>query len=122
MTWVLDATVLVALGRRHALDLLTVLDDDPITGDAAVIASVIDADGTIGVVSDDERIRTIASGLGADVTGTIGVVVHAVRRGQIAADDAKGLVRDIDRRGLHMTGSLRDTADRLIDGAADDAR
>lgn len=170
--WILDASVLIALGRQHALDLLTVFDemtvppqvrsevtqepettnlttfladadidiasppeaaveqartilnDDQVTGDAAVIAFAIatDDDGnTIGVVSDDQRIRSLAEGLGVDVTGTIGVIVHAVRQGQLAADPAKHLVRDIDRRGFHMTGTLRDTADRLIDEAANES-
>lgn len=171
--WILDASVLIALGRQHALHLLTalgeiavpaqvrdevtqepeatnltdfiagedahvmatpetaverarhILDDDGITGDAAVIAAVLatDDDGDErGVASDDRRIRTIAEGLGADVTGTIGVIVKAVHQGRLAPEAAKKLVRDIDRRGFHMTGDLRDTADRLINLAADETR
>lgn len=171
--WILDASVLIALGRQHALGLLIVLDeitvppqvrdevtqepeatnlatfladtddhtdappdiavehartilnDDPITGDTAVIASLIATENEgakTGVVSDDQRIRSLAEGLGADVTGTIGVIVDAVRQEQIAPDAAKQLVRDIDRRGFHMTGDLRDTADRLIDQAANETR
>lgn len=171
MRWILDASVLIALGRHHALDLLavlddipvppqvrdevtrepeatnlatfiadadvdteappnatieqarTILDDDQITGDAAVIASVIAAEEggvNIGVVSDDQRIRTIAAGLGAGVTGTTGVIVDAVRREPLNAEAAKQLVRDVDRRGFHVTGALRDTADELIDQATDE--
>lgn len=99
-----------------------VLGDEPITGDAAVIAFVLAADDDGGVVSDDRRIRTIAEGLGADVTGTIGVIVEAVHRERLAPEAAKTLVRDVDRRGFHMTGDLRDTADRLLDQAADETR
>lgn len=173
MIWILDSSVLIALGRHHALELLTVLDgiivppqvrdevtqepeamnlatflaetdvhaetppdaaiaqartildDDEFTGDAAVIASVLaagDEGGTIGVVSDDRRIRTVAEGLGAEVTGTIGVIVDAVRHERLTAEAAKQLVRDVDRSGFHMTGALRDTADELIDEAAEDSR
>lgn len=171
--WILDASVPIALGRQHALNLLTFLDeiavpprvrdevtqepeatnlatfiadtdvhteappeaavehaqtilnDDRITRDAAVIASVLAAreEGIdIGVVSDDRRTRTISEGLGADVTGTISVIADAVRQAQFTPEAAKQLVRDIDRRGFHMTGALRDTADALIDQATDEAR
>ncbi|WP_193361366.1 hypothetical protein [Halococcus hamelinensis] len=70
------------------------------------------------MVSDDRRVRTIADGLGAIATGTVGVVVRAVDEG-LPPDDAKDLTRAIDRHGLHMTGELRETADELIEDAAD---
>lgn len=171
MSWILDSSTLIALGRHHALEQVTVLDglivppqvreevtqepeatnlatflaerdvlaesppetavaqartildDDEVTGDAAVIAAVlaaVDEGDTIGVVSDDRRIRTVAEGLGAEVTGTIGVIVQAVRHERLTPEAAKRLVRDVDRSGFHMTGALRDTADELIDQSAED--
>ena len=139
--WVLDASVLITLGRQDALDLLdtdthvraespaadvveharTLLNDEHVTGDAAIIASVMvaaEGDGDIGVISDDQRIRRIAAGLGAEVTGTTGVIVEAVRQEQFAPVGAKQLVRDIDRQGFLMTGDLREAADTFIDQAA----
>jgi predicted nucleic acid-binding protein len=97
------------------------LGDDDGTGDAQILAGVLchqNADRTVAVASDDKRVRTVARGLGATVTGTVGVVVRAVHEG-MAADDAKDLIRDIDSHGLHMTGELREKAFNLIDDAAD---
>ena len=84
---------------------------------AAVLAYTAD-DRSIGIVSDDRRVRTVADGLGATVTGTIGVIVRAVDAGLPPAE-AKTLVDRLDANGLHMTSSLRRTATTLIDEAAD---
>jgi predicted nucleic acid-binding protein len=87
-------------------------------GDVELIARVLAYDD-IGVVSDDQRVRTTARTLGATVTGTIGVVVRAVSAGRITADEGKELVRRLDSHGLHLTGELREQADDLIAEAAD---
>jgi len=175
--WVVDASVIIALGRQGRLDLLSCLDevtipslardevtgepeasnladflepagadlvsppaavieraavllgDDLVTGDTAIIASIMAAtdeaatdEDSVGVISDDKRLRSIAGGLGAAVTGTIGLIVHNVDEGQLTSAAAKRLVRDMERRGFHLTGELRDTADRLIDQAAEEHR
>ncbi|WP_254524428.1 DUF3368 domain-containing protein [Natrinema caseinilyticum] len=73
--------------------------------------------GGDGVVSDDRRVRTVARGLGATVTGTIGVIVRATEEG-LPESDAKAIVRRLDEHGLHMTAELRDTANELVDEAA----
>lgn len=103
-------------------------DDDPhgeaTSGDVRIVAGVLAVDRSIGVVSDDRRVRTTAEGLGATVTGTVGVVVRAVDEGP-AADaglslkEGKALVRRLDDHGLHMTASLRETALRLVEEAAE---
>lgn len=72
----------------------------------------------VGVVSDDRRVRTVTRGLGATVTGTVGVVVRAVEDGRLTADEAKTLVRRLDGGGLHMTAELRERARELIEKAA----
>ncbi|WP_336034881.1 hypothetical protein [Halobacterium yunchengense] len=98
------------------------LGEERINGDVDILAGVILAnkrDEMPAVVSDDRRVRTVARGLGATVTGTVGVVVRAVHEG-MAAEDAKDLVRDVDSHGLHMTGELREKAFELIDEAAED--
>ena len=90
-------------------------------GDVALIARVLAHDGDdIAVVSDDQRVRTMARTLGATVTGTVGIVVRAVTAGRLTAEEAKDLVRRLDSHGLHMTGELRERADELIDDAAAD--
>lgn len=96
-----------------------ILGDETDSGDVDIIAAVVANadDSSIAVVSDDRRVRTVARGLGASVTGTIGVVVRAVSDDELAAKEAKTLVRELDSHGLHMTGELRERADELINEA-----
>lgn len=107
---------------RGYLEQATEMLDDDVTGDTQILAGTLrfqDAGRSVAVVSDDRRVRTVARGLGATVTGTAGVVVRAVHEGMSAAD-AKDLIREIDSHGLHMTGELREKAFDLIDDAASD--
>jgi predicted nucleic acid-binding protein len=102
----------------------SIMDEAVVTGDVAVIGHVLmhtdgNSDENVAVVSDDRRVRTIAEGLGADVTGTVGVVVRAVHEG-MAPETAKDLIRRLDDHGLHMTGELRETAYRLVEDAAEE--
>jgi predicted nucleic acid-binding protein len=100
-----------------------VLDAEQDFGDVWLIADVLSHDAVndaVAVVSDDRRVRTVARGLGATVTGTIGVVVRNVADGELTADEAKALVRRLDSHGLHMTGELREKAAELIDDAAEE--
>ena len=101
--------------RKRARELLGENEDN---GDVVLVAAVLSADGDVALVSDDRRVRTVARGLGATVTGTIGVVVRAVTEDALTSDEAKTLVRELDAHGLHMTGELREKADELIDDAA----
>ena len=97
-----------------------VLDEEDLNGDVVIVAAVL-ADTAqsvpIGVVSDDRRVRTVARGLGATVTGTIGVV-RAVEEG-MALEDAKRLLERIDEQGLYMTAELRETVYCLVKHAVD---
>jgi len=95
----------------------SVLDEGEDTGDVRLVAGVLratDRTQPIAVVSDDRRVRTVCRGLGATVTGTIGVIVRAVDEG-LPAQQGRRLVQELDRHGLHMTGELRDRAVELID-------
>jgi len=52
---------------------MAILDEETVTGDVRLIAAVhahTAADESVAVVSDDRRVRTVADGLGAQVTGT----------------------------------------------------
>lgn len=99
----------------------SILDAGAVDGDVELLAAVLsfDDETAVGVVSDDRRVRTISNGLGATVTGTIGVIVRAVYEG-VPVAEGKELVKRIDSHGLHMTGELRETAYDLIEAAADD--
>lgn len=95
-----------------------VLGEDENNGDVWIVAGVLAHDET-AVVSDDRRVRTVAEGLGATVTGTVGVVVRAVDEG-MPEQDGKELVRRIDKKGLHMTAELREKAYELVERTATD--
>ncbi|WP_435180000.1 hypothetical protein [Halorussus sp. AFM4] len=99
------------------------LGEDTENGDVAIVASVLrwsDLEGRdVGVVSDDRRVRTVARGLGATVTGTVGVIVRAVEERGTTAEEGKELVRRVDSHGLHMTGELREKAYELVAEAAE---
>ena len=97
-----------------------VLGESEENGDAQIVASVLACDKT-AVVSDDRRVRTVAEGFGAAVTGTVGVVVRAVEEG-MSEKVAKETVRRIDQNGLHMTAELREKTYELIEEQADQRR
>lgn len=86
------------------------------TSDVRVIEGILDAtDGdhepAAGLVSEDRRLRTVAEGFGATVTGTFGVVVRAATEDKyLPTSQAKRIVRRIDSHGLHLTGELREQA------------
>ncbi|WP_435076932.1 hypothetical protein [Halococcus sp. AFM35] len=99
------------------------LNEEETNGDVVIIGNTIRQrrkNVTVAVLSDDRRVRRVAEGLGATVTGTIGVVVRAVSDGELTGEEGKKLVERLDERGLHMTGELRQRAIELIEDAARD--
>ena len=99
------------------------LGEEEMNGDVAIIGHVIrqqQKGSTVAVLSNDRRVRRVAEGLGATVTGTIGVVVRAVSDGELTGEEGTELVERLDERGLHMTGELRRRAIELIEDAARD--
>lgn len=111
-----------ALGTLDDDRAMEILGASTVTGDVRLIAAVLAHtadDESVALVSDDRRLRTVARGLGADVTGTIGVIVRAVEAG-LEETAGKDLLRQLDQHGLHTTGELRETADRLIEDAAEE--
>lgn len=98
-----------------------VLGESEDSADVHLVAAVLGdhrQDEPVAVISDDRRVRTVARGLGVPVTGTVGVVVRAVGEG-LDPDEAKTIVRRLDQHGLHMTASLRERANELIDEATE---
>jgi predicted nucleic acid-binding protein len=89
------------------------------TSDGQLIAGLLaarDREESVAFVSDDRRLRAVADGLGATVTGTFGVVVR------VSLDDkyfpttqAKRVIRRTDHHGLQMTGRLRERAIGEVD-------
>ena len=100
-------------------DAAALLDESSETGDVQLLAFVLAhtaEERSIGVVSDDQRVRTTAGGLGATVTGTIGIIVRAVDEG-VSTDTGLEILDQMDSHGLHLTGSLRVRAEGLIEDA-----
>ena len=95
-------------------DARALLNDGSVTSDAVLVACLLaarEADEEAGLVSDDRRLRAIAKGLGATVTGTFGVVVQAsMGETYFTATQAKRVVRRTDHHGVQMTGQLRERA------------
>ena len=103
---------------------MDILGESTVNGDVQLIGAVLThtaADESVGVISDDRRVRTVADGLGGQVTGTIGVLVRAVEAG-LSPAEARELVEQLDTNGLHMTAQLRSKAIDLINEAAQSDR
>lgn len=81
---------------------------------AAVLAERDRGDGEnfeVGLVSDDKRLRRVAEGLGATVTGTFGIVTQASLGDKyFPTSQAKRVIRRTDSHGLVTTGPLREQA------------
>ncbi len=98
----------------------TLLDVAATTSDVVVVAALLaarDADEQAALVSDDSRLRAIAEGLGATVTGTFGVVARASMADKyFTTNQAKRVIRRTDHHGVQMTGTLRERAIGEVDG------
>lgn len=102
--------------EKYVGEATEILGETEENGDVQIVAAVL-AHEEVAVVSDDRRVRTVCDGLGATVTGTVGVVVRAVEEG-MSPEEAKDTVRRVDQHGLHMTAELRETAYDLIEKRA----
>jgi predicted nucleic acid-binding protein len=95
-------------------DAAQLLDADHNHSDVALIAGLLaarDRGEDAVLVSDDRRLRAVADGLGAIVTGTFGIVIRASMEDKyFSARQAKRVVRRTDHHGVQMTGRLRERA------------
>jgi predicted nucleic acid-binding protein len=100
-------------------DALALLGDEESTGDAMLVAALLaarEAGEPAALISDDRRLRAIADGLGATVTGTFGVVVRASTEDKyFPTSQAKRVLRRTDAHGVQMTGQLRERAIGEVD-------
>jgi len=100
-------------------DATRLLDDSTATSDVALVASLLaarDRRASAALVSDDRRLRAVADGLGATVTGTFGVTTRAaVDSKYFPATQAKRVIRRTDHHGVQMTGRLRERAIGEVD-------
>jgi predicted nucleic acid-binding protein len=100
-------------------DAVNLLDANRGTSDVHLVAGLLasrDRGEKRALVSDDRRLRAVADGLGATVTGTFGIVVRASLEDKyFSTTQAKRVIRRTDHHGLQMTGRLRERAIGEVD-------
>ncbi len=92
---------------------LSILEDKEETGDSDVIATVLELKDVV-VATDDRRLRNVCKILGARVTGTIGIIVDAVRESYLTEEEGKELLKKLDSSGFRMTVALYEKALALM--------
>ncbi|MFP8951593.1 DUF3368 domain-containing protein [Natrialbaceae archaeon A-arb3/5] len=88
------------------------------SGDIALLGQALDRSAV--VVSDDKPLRDTCKALSIPVSGSIGILVRAVERGDASAAEAKDLLLAMDDVGARLSARLLRRAERLIDDAAGD--
>ena len=90
-----------------------------IAGDIALLAAALQSDDPVVVVTDDKPLRKTCNALSVPVSGSIGVLITAVERGELAPDAAKDALVSMDEVGARLSARLLRKAERLIDEAAE---
>lgn len=83
------------------------------TGDLALLAGALAIENAV-VITDDKPLRKACKALSIPVSGSIGVLVRAVERGDLEADVAKDKLYAMDEVGARLSASLIRRAERLI--------
>ncbi len=89
------------------------------SGDVALLARAVERDEVV-IVTDDKPLRKTCKALGIDVSGSIGVLIAAVERGELRPEDAKEALVAMDEVGARLSARLLRRAERLIDEASED--
>lgn len=92
--------------------------DGPPAGDVALLAHALEAENPV-VVTDDKPLRKTCKALGIPVSGSIGVLIVAVDRGDLDPEPAKDALLAMDEVGARLSARLLRQAERLIDDAAE---
>ncbi len=92
---------------------LSILGDKEETGDSDVIATILELKDVV-IATDDRRLRNVCKNFGAKVTGTIGIIVDAVRHGTLTEEEGKELLKKLDSSGFRMNVTLYEKALALM--------
>jgi len=87
-------------------------------GDVPLLAAALRYEACI-VISDDKPVRQTCKALSVPVSGTIGLLVRAVERDQLAVAEAKSKLTAMDEVGARLSASLYRRAEQLLDEAAE---
>lgn len=90
-----------------------------IEGDIALLAIAMEWDGCV-VVTDDKPLRKSCKALSIPVSGSIGVLIRAVERGDLQAEVAMDKLYAMDEVGARLSASLIKRAEKMIEEASDD--
>lgn len=111
-----------AARQRAASHLDVDLDGDAGRGDLALLTLGVHfglvLDDTVVIVTDDKPLRKTCRALGIPVSGSIGVLIAAVERGDLDPEGAKDALVAMDEVGARLSARLLRRAERLIDQAA----
>lgn len=91
-------------------------------GDVALLACALvrrEQDRDVIVVTDDKPLRKTCKTLSIPLSGSIGVLVRAVERGDVSPDGARENLYAMDEVGTRLSASLVKRAEQMIDDAAD---
>lgn len=89
-------------------------------GDVALLADALKTEGEVVVITDDKPLRKTCKALGVPVSGSLGVVIAAVERGDLDPEEAKDALVAMDEVGARLSARLLRRAERVIDEAAED--
>ncbi len=87
-------------------------------GDISLLAAALFHEDPV-VVTDEKPLRETCKVLSVPVSGSIGVLIRAVERGALEADEAKAKLEAMDEVGARLSARLLKRAERLIDDAAE---
>lgn len=107
------------LGKELQRDDLTGEVSSRIEGDTALLAICLAISGPV-LVSDDKPLRNASEALSVPVSGSIGVLVHSVDRGDLSAAAARDSLYAMDAVGARLSASLVRRAEQLIEAAEEE--
>ena len=95
---------------------------DWMTGDVALLGIALgwkEESTDEVIITDDKPLRKTCKALGIPISGSFGVLIAAVERGDLDPDEAKAALVAMDEAGARLSARLLRKAERLIDEAAE---
>jgi predicted nucleic acid-binding protein len=93
---------------------LNILGDKFESGDSDIVAILIDIPSSI-IATDDRRLRNVCRALGGKVTGTLGIIMNALKEEKISKKEALALISTLHNIGFRMSLELYQTIKEKIE-------